>query len=336
MNRPRIKDKHLPRNVYHRNNAYYFVKGGKWTRLGKTLKEALNRYAGLYEAAEGSVPALIVKAFPSIKAGQYNGRPLKPNTVKQYEIAARKLAKKFAEFDPQDVTQADVQAMLKDLVATPNMANRCLSLLRSVFAYAVDLRIVTSNPCVGVRRNRELKRDRLVTMEEFTAVYLVAGPRLRVIMDLLVRTGQRINDVLRIRRADLLDEGIAFTQQKTGAKLVVKWNDELREVVKRAKTLNANIRALTLLHNRRGKTPDYRTVRKQWDDACTAARVSNAHLHDLRAMSATWAGRQGLNPTKLMGHSNVIQTERYLRDREAALADAPSFGQSKSLLDKKR
>jgi integrase len=328
MNRPRVKDKHLPRNVYFRHGAYYYVKGGKWTRIGATLKEALNRYAGLYETKECSMPALIAGALPSILAN------VKPNTAKQYEIAARKLAKHFAEFEPQEVTQADVNDMMKKHYAnTPNMGNRVLSLLRSVFQYALDLHYVTANPCVGIKRHREVKRDRLITYDELAAIYQQAVPRLRVIIDLLLRTGQRVGDVLAIRRADLLDEGIQFRQQKTGAKVIVAWNDELREVVARAKGLHGNIRALTLLHNRKGKTPDYRTTRQQWDLACERAGVENAHLHDLRAMSATWAKRQGQNATALLGHSNVIQTDRYLRDREATVAEGPSFGLSKGLLD---
>jgi integrase len=330
MNRPRVRDKHLPRNVYLRHNAYYYVKGGKWTRLGKTLKEALNRYAGLYEAKDGTMPALVAKALPNILA------KVKPSTVKQYEVAARKLAKHFAEYDPQQVTQADVNDMLKQYVDRPNMGNRVLSLLRSVFQYALDLHYVTANPCVGVKRNREKKRDRLFTMDELGAIYEVAGPRLRVIINLLVLTGQRVGDVLAIRRADLIDDGIQFRQQKTGAKVVIAWNTELREVVERAKGLHANIRALTLLHNRKGKTPDYRTVRQQWDLACERAGVTDAHLHDLRAMSATWAKRQGRDPTAILGHTNVVQTDRYLRDREATLTEGPSFGLSKGLLDKVR
>jgi integrase len=289
----------------------------------------LNRYAGLYEAQEGTMPALIAKALPTILAG------VKPNTKKQYEIGARKLAKIFAEYQPEEVTQGDVKKMMQDMAATPNMANRCLSLLRNVFDYALNI-YVTSNPCIGAKRHKEVKRDRLITIDELAGIYQHSGPRLRVIIDLLLRTGQRVGDVLAIRRADLLDEGVQFTQQKTGAKVLVAWNSELREVVARAKGLHQNIKALTLLHNRKGKIPDYRTVRQQWDLACERAGVTNAHLHDLRAMSATWSRRQGQNATTLLGHTNVVQTERYLRDREAKVAEGPSFGQSKGLLDRKR
>lgn len=330
MNRPRVRDKHLPRNVYHRHGAYYFVRGGKWTRLGKTLKEALNRYAGLYEAKAGTMPALIVEAMPSIKAR------IKPNTLRQYEIAARKIAKKLAEFHPQEVTQATVNSMMRELVQTPNMANRCLSLLRSVFQYGLDMNYVTSNPCVGIRRHKEVKRDRLLAIDELAAIYQAAVPRLRAMIGIMLLTGQRVGDVLAIRRADLLPEGIQFRQQKTGAKIVVSWNPELREAVERAKALGSKVGALTLFYNRRGKIPDYRTVRLQWDTACEKAKVTDAHLHDIRAMAATWARREGKNPTVLLGHTNVVQTERYLRDREAKVAEGPSFGLSTGLLDKKR
>jgi integrase len=327
MNRPRKHDKHLPRNVYFRHGMHYYVKGGKWTPIGRTVREAMAKYANIYEGSPGSMAALIAKAMPFITAGK------KPNTANQYRIAGKKLAAVLEEFRPEDVTHATIEKMMEKMGDTPNMANRCLSVLRRVFSYAAKHDFVTMNPVIGVGRHKEQKRVRLLTLEELAAIYTASGPRLRIIIDLLLRTGQRVGDVLKIRRADLLDDGIRFEQQKTGAKLIVPWNPELREVVKRAKAMHSNIRALTLLHNRRGKTPDYRTVREQWDKACLAAKVTDAHLHDLRAMSATWAKRQGLNATMLLGHTSPMQTVRYLRDRDAAVAEGPSFGQSKDLLD---
>jgi integrase len=144
-------------------------------------------------------------------------------------------------------------------------------------------------------------------------------------MDLLFLTGQRIGDVLAIRRAALSEEGISFEQQKTGARLVVLWTPELRDTVARARLLYANVRAFTLLHNRRGKVPDYRTVKDQWDKACVACGVENAHLHDVRAMALTAAKLQGKDPTALAGHSSQAMTERYLRDRTIPMVEGPSF-----------
>ena len=207
------------------------------------------------------------------------------------------------------------------------MANRCLSVLRQVFDYALEEQLIASNPAVGIKRHREHKRNRLLALTEYQAIHAAADPRLQVIMDLCIRTGQRITAVLRISRADLLEEGIRFPSHKTDAKCVVRWTPELRSVVERAKALHQNLRALTLLHNRRGKAPVYSTVKIQWNKACERAGVNDARLHDLRALAATWAKRQGKNPTELLTHTSPSQTQRYLRGREEPLVDGPSFEQ---------
>ncbi len=322
MGRPRKNDTHLPPCVYQRHGAYWHVRSGRWTRLGATLEDALIEYARMHEAARGGMPNLIDTVLEQIRPN------LAKATIEQYDTAARKLKKMLQQFAPDQVKPKHIAAIKVALAKTPNMANRCLSLLLQVFAWALEQRLVELNPAVGIKRHLEGKRGRLISMDEYGTIYAKAGPRLQVIMDLLIRTGQRVGDVLRIRRADLTEEGIRFVQQKTGAKLVVPWTPELRTVVERAKALHKNLAALTLLHNRKGKTPDYRTVKLQWDKTCAAAGVPDAHLHDLRAVALTHARRQGLNATRLAGHSSPAQTERYLRDREEPLANGPSFGQS--------
>jgi integrase len=329
MNRPRRRDKHLPRSVYFRHGAFYYVRGGKWTRIGKSLREALGAYAAIQETPSGSTSDLIDQAMAHIV------RKVSKNTEKQYLRAARHLKVWLQEFDPQDVQPRHVAALKLKLAAKPNWANRCLSLLRQVFDYALEQQLVQINPAVGVKRHPERKRTRLLSLEEYQAIYDSAGPRLQVIMDLCIRTGQRVGDVLAIRRSDLTAEGIRFEQMKTGNKGVVAWSQELRSIVERAKTLDGNIRALTLLHNRRGKAPDYSTVKIQWDKARSAAGVPDARLHDLRALAATWAKKQGKNPTALLMHSSPAQTVRYLRDKEEPVTEGPSFGQSNRQAEKK-
>ena len=330
MARPRKENTHLPPCVYPRHGAYWHVKGGKWTRLGVSLESALVAYAAIHETPRGGMPELIDMVLEHIRPS------LAKSTAKQYEVAARKLKKMLVQFAPDQVKPKHVAGIKIALTKTPGMANRCISLLRQVFAWALEQQLVESNPAVGIKRHHEEKRTRLIGLAEYDSIYEKAVPRMQVVMDLLIRTGQRVSDVLAIRRADLLENGIRFVQQKTGAKLIVPWTPELRAVVERAKTLNGNIRALTLLHNRRGKTPDYRSVKKQWDTACNAAGVADAHLHDLRAVALTHAKKQGLNPTALAGHSSTAQTARYLRDREEPLAEGPSFGQSNRHVEKTR
>lgn len=318
--RPREKDRHLPACVYLRHGAYWYVKGGKWNRLGSSLSVALAEYARLVSAPAGTMPDLIWKVLAEIKP------KLARNTVLQYTIAGRKLAKILAEFKPEDVRPKHVARIKVELADTPNMANRCLSFLRVVFQHALEWQLVDSNPCIGVKRHTERKRGRYLTDGELQTIRSKAGPRLRVIVDLAYGTGQRIKDVLGIRRADLTEEGIQFVQGKTGAKLTVGWSPLLRQAVEDARALHGNVRAFTLLHNRRGKPPDYRTIRDQWAAACKAARVKDAHLHDLRAKSLTDAKRQGHDAQALAGHASAAMTARYIRLRESPVVAGPGFG----------
>lgn len=328
MNRPRQKNNHLPRCVYQKHGAYYFVKGGKWHPLGKSLREALTKYADLFDAPKGSMPELIGAALATILP------KVATSTQSQYLTAGRKLSAAFVEFSPREVLPKHVAAFKVSMARTPNMGNRCLSVLRQVFDYALEHELADYNPAAEIKRHAEAKRDRLPTQAEYDAVYAKAAPRLQVIMELLRYGGQRTVDTLRIREADILEEGIRFRQQKTDAYLIVKWRAGLRAAVARARELQGPVRTLTLLSNRRRKAPDYRSVHLQFVKACEAAKVDNLHLHDLRAMAATQAEAEGKNPTTLLGHSSPQNTRRYLRGREAKLVEGPSFGHPKDSAEK--
>jgi integrase len=306
--------------VYSKHGAYWLVKKGKWTRLGDSLAEALEAYARIVEVRKGSMPELIERVYA------YHCRGKAKSTSDQYRLAANRLKDIFKSADPGQVKSKHVAAVKTSLVETPNMANRITSFLRTVFSYAVEWQIVDSNPCIGVRRHAEAKRKRLITDDEWRAIYAHAGPRLRVIMELQYLTGQRINDVLKIRRSQITDEGLTFEQQKTGEKLVIRWSRHLRTTVAAAEALSAGKPpALTLLRGKYNGAPDYRSVLKQWNDACAAAGVEDARLNDGRAKSATAANKQGLDAQALLGHTTPQHTDRYLRDRAGHEARGPKM-----------
>lgn len=309
--------------VYFKHGRYWLVKRNKWHDIGVTLEEALGEYARRSETPKGGMAALIDDALPSILRGKAE------NTVAQYKIAAETLKRKLAQFAPSQVKSKHVAGIKKAMADTPNMANRVLSVLRMVFAYAVEEQLVDSNPCVGIKRHAEKKRTRLISATEWDAIHEAAGPRLRVIMQLQFLTGQRIGDVLKIRRSQITADGIAFKQQKTKAQLLVRWSPELRAAVAAAEALHDGPPTLTLLRGRWGGAPDYRSVLEQWNVACEAAKVEDAKPNDGRAMSATNVKRQGGDAQALLGHTSPAQTERYLRDRETPEVKGPSIKKRK-------
>lgn len=324
MSRPRKKDRHLPPCVYPKHGAFWLVKRGVWTRLGSTLKEALDAYAERHEASNGTdrgMGKLIDDALPLITRGKAAA------TQRQYTIAAARLKRMLIEFAPHQVKPRDVAGIKRALASTPNFANRCLSVLRLVFNYAVEEQLVDANPCIGIQRHEERKRTRLITWEEYWAIHAQAVPRLQCFMELLYRTGQRPIDVLNLRRADLRADGIYFRQQKTDEPVIVPWTPELKAAVERAKALHGNVTALTLFHTRRGGPPARRTVYDQWVRACERAGVQDADMRDLRALAATEAKKQGKNATDLLGHASPAMTQRYLRGKEPRVAEGPEIRQ---------
>jgi len=327
VNRPRKTARHLPPCVYEKHGAFWYVKAGKWTRLANTLPEALQAYANLVQPAKGGMDKLIDDGL----AEHFKAKKLAASTKAQYEQAAKILKRKLAEFSPEQVKPKHVAALKLAMVATPNMANRALSVLRTVFSYAVEQQLVDSNPCVGVKRHEEQQRKRLISDAEWWLIHHAAGPRLKVIMELQQLTGQRIVDVLKIRRSQVSEAGIEFVQQKTGKTLLVAMSPDLRATLARAEALSVGKPpALTLLRGKYNGAPDYRSVLLQWNEACKAAKVEDARLNDGRAKAATAADEAGQNAQALLGHSSPAMTKRYLRGRKPALVAGPTIPTKKA------
>jgi integrase len=327
MNRPRKKDRHLPPCVYKKHNAYYLVRRGVWTRLAAELPAALREYARIYSQPAGGMSALIEDALPSIIAGKA------PATVKLYTLAARKLQATLIEFAPEQVTAADVAQMRRAWAGTPSMANRCQAVLKLVFDYALDERLVALNPCVGAKRLTERPRTRRITQQEFAAVHAAASPRLRIVMTLCYLTGQRIGDVLSIRREHLTEEGIVVRQTKTKALVTIAWSPELVAAVAAAKAAHGPVSSLWLVKGTGSARQAHAPIWRDWRAACAAAGVDEARLHDLRAMAASDAKQQGLNAQSLLGHKSQRMTDNYLRDRESVVVQGPSIRRKPKVLD---
>lgn len=320
--RPRKKDRHLPACMYHKHGAYYLVRKGKWERLGEDYQASLLAYARkTSQAALGGMPALIDKAMKH----HFKVKKLAANTVTQYEAAAERLKDIFAEFEPRDVMPKHIAAVKMDLAGTPNMCNRIISVARIVFGYGLEWQEVDSNPCTGVRRHEEGKRDRYITDAEFSALLGVASPYIRCILEMAYLTGQRISDVLAIHLSDISSEGVAFAQQKTGAKLIVAMTPDLEEVIARAKALPRKVRTLTLFCSRAGKPVSYATVKMAFRALREKTGIEDVTIHDIRAKSLTDADREGKNAQTLGGHSDPKMTARYLRGRLPKIAQAPTM-----------
>jgi integrase len=113
----------------------------------------------------------------------------------------------------EEITRADVRAILANLVETPVVANRVHSVLSILFRWAVEHDLVAASPVAGVRApNKETARDRVLNDDELKAVWQAAdkeGHPFGTIVQLLILTGQRRGEVAGMQWSELdLESGL--------------------------------------------------------------------------------------------------------------------------------
>lgn len=107
--------------------------------------------------------------------------------------------------------------------------------------------------------------------------------------------------MLAVRLTDIKEAGIRIDQDKTGKKLLIRWNPYLRRVFRKARPLIPERKIACLdqpqypLGQRNGQIRSYTGVCDLWSRACKRAGIEDAHILDLRAKSLTDADSQRLD-----------------------------------------
>lgn len=300
MGRKRVRNKDLPKRVYLRHGAYYFVAtDGTWHRLaaegdkagmhraladladssGMRLKALLERYAD----------EVLPKKAPKTQADQ----------LRQLDI----LVRDFGKARPADVKSSHVAAFL-DAYPSPIQANRIIALLSHVYKKAIRWGLAETNPCRGVERNPDKQRKVYVESDVFWQAWKDAPPRLQLAMELAYLTGQRQADLLRLRWSDCRDDGVYFTQGKTGNQVILDWSEWLRDILARCREAQSAATGFYVLADDRGQRVTSSGFQTAWQ-RFMRNRPDRFQFRDIRKKS----GNDGLTGAHL-GHKD----ERTLRD----------------------
>jgi len=207
-----------------------------------------------------------------------------------------------------ELTRANVEKFKLDRAATPISANRGLALLSHMMSMAVVWGLRPDNPVKGIKRYREVQRDRYYTPDELRRIHETLADceknntvRAGVILAirLLALTGCRLSEIIRLRWSDVDFERRAFLirDAKAGA---------------RAQTVGAPV--LALLKDLQPKNDGWVVWGKK-------------RLHDFRHTVATTAAQGGANAfmlRDLLGHKTLAMTARYVSsvpEQQRSVAD---------------
>jgi integrase len=355
MGRRRKIDSGLEPRVYLRFGAYYYVHpNGKWERLGKDKDEA-NRKARLHNDPNGLYGTMVywLDQFLLHCEQRVAAKTLAARTLADYRdaieapTANRKRGALRVFFasprTPQDVTPAMVQNFLETMaeLGRPVPANRERACLSACFGWLLrtgQIPGLTSNPCLkdsGVKRNREGKRERYVTHEEFRDVYAVASASERLMMELTYRTLQRPeSDIIGWTSANLVTEDgrrmLVHRQNKTGTELKIALPSSVTALIDRALGAVGNVVKLRqpLVHRLDGRAYTYDGLSGMLKESIKTANerrkargrsaMPSFGFRDLKGKGATdmWLAGIPIERIQLLcGHKNKSTTEVYIKAR---------------------
>jgi integrase len=304
-----------PKHVHPKNGAYYYVRKNKWAYLCR-IEEG---DAALYKALAAKVnptPDSLGIIFQHYLSSAEIGTV----TRKEYtRVLTGILTHRFGHMRPDDVEPADIAEYLEDRKreGAAVAGNRERAALSSVFEFAMRNRWARSNPCRGVRRNKERPSKVYVETDALSATYDRASAALQLLLNGAYLSGMRLTDLMALRRDQLTESGARWKESKTGHENEMRFKPGMVEVIRRAIAYGDGI--ATKLTKRLPKArplPEFvfvNTRGKQWTQwgVSSAMRYADAPFafRQLRAKAQTDS------PENVLGHEGQMRS-RYTRRRK--------------------
>ena len=199
---------------------------------------------------------------------------------------------------------------------------------------AVESKRIQRKVCRDVDRPGKAVRERLITDDEYSTVYVRAGDAAKLAMTLALRTLALSSDVLRLgpRNVARLPDGrrvLRYAHGKINVKVEVQIVGELATVID--KCLAADVVYTTFVHRRDGKAFTVDGIGAMFRRYCVGSKerppenpVADFGLRDLRAKGATdeyRAGRSVRELQHLLGDKSIRTTEIYIKQFFAETVD---------------
>jgi integrase len=272
----------LPPRIQASNGALYHVKrrDGKpvWTWLCRDgdEQELYKALAGIDERKRRVLPDY----FPDYIKDEFP--KLAPRTQSDYMDSLKVLGKDFADAPPSEVKPHHVSAFLR--YHKTIRANRHRGVLSALFRYLMETGVVDTNPCHGVRRNPEPKRERYITDKELRTVMTLAPESVQNMIAVAYLTGLRQGDLRGLKLDDCSDDGVRVREGKTKRQRLYQWNPLLKHFIDRAVKRSV---CDYLLTNANGQPWTLSGFQSAWKRVLAKWKGESMRFHDIRAKAAS-------------------------------------------------
>lgn len=266
----------------------------------------------------GSISALIAMYYGT---PGYTG--LAPSSKKTYRSTLERFRNAHGQKLVATIERKHIKAILGAMSATPAAANKLLDKLHLLMALALDEGWRKDDPTTGIKAYSRKTEGFHTWSEDEIAQYEAKHPlgsKARLAFDLMLYTGQRRSDMIRMGRQHVAAGRIRVRQQKTGAVLSLPMHPNLVASVAAAPTGD-----LTFLVTEHGKAFSAAGIGNRVRDWCDAAELQHCTAHGLRKAAARRLAEAGASNQQIKavtGHTTDVEVARYTAAADQAkLAD---------------
>ena len=306
-----------------------------------TEKEAL-KAARLAEAGVSPVKPEVVYAkairgkvtVASYSITWFGNHPMAPHTAYVYDQVLRvHILPALGRRVLADVTAADIRQLFRSLEAqgtSQALGKKIKTVLSSMFQTAAEDGLIPANVVRGVRFNATPpKRRRALTVDEWRRVRKYLTGEHRLLCDVVMSCGARIEEVMAMETGDIADGVWTISRVRNQVDGQFSTKDKTKAGRTRTARLGPELVERIMERGPGRVFKDFRldTFRQcHWYPACRMAEIGwKPAPRDLRRSFATLARAQGvdLETTRiLLGHASLATTDGYLAERPEVSNDA--------------
>ena len=269
---------------------------------------------------------------------EHVARHNKPSTQAEAErIVEKRIRPNLGKLKIQALTRAKAKEWHQEMRDSPYEANRALAYLSKMMSLAADeWELIPNNPCRGLKRFPEKKRERFLTEEELAELGKALArcekrgdvpETFSGALKLLSITGCRMSEILNLRWEDVDSDfsALRLADAKTGPR-VVPLAGAAQKILKKLKRTDGWVFPAV----KRDMPMSRHAFHHYWARVRDESAIPNIRPHDLRHTAGTYAAQAGFNAFHVrdfLGHRSLAMSSRYVeRSADPIRATADSVG----------
>ena len=270
------------------------------------------------------------EAAPKVEIGQARSKPgtfsaliatyygtpeftgLRDSTKATYRGILERFREKHGDKCVATIERRHIRAIIGSMSATPAAANNLLDRLKSLLRLAIDLDWRKDDPTARLRGFKPSgdgfhtwTEDEIAQFERRHPI----GTQARLALALMLYTGSRRSDAVKLGWQHIEGDRINVSQQKTSARVSIRMHDALKAVL--AHTPREN---LTFLVTAYGKPRTAAGMGNWFREQCDAAGLPQCSSHGLRKAIARRLAEAGCGNQlikSITGHKTDKEVSRY-------------------------